>query len=188
MSKFFKKIMIGLSLSAVGFLAFKIYKFIKEAIELEKMLPQYLKTQFGEKPDINLMINFGSTTLTAKFSKEVLQKKDNIEKDIKEYVENYYPCLQKQKFKVVLEEKVDASAAEKEQQLKERILRAEEKINSLKNDTPKPKKKTTRQQQTNPNNKKTSKKPTEKTEPTKQPPKKKTTRRRTPKKTTKNSE
>lgn len=187
MGKIVKRVLTFISISALGFLAYKIYKFFKDVIELEKMLPQYLKTQYGELPELNLVINLGAATLTAKFSKETLQKKEQIKKDILEYIENYYSCLSKHKFKIVLEQK-ENSIDGKEQQLKARIQRAEEKIESLKNDSPKPKKQTTAKKQTKTNNKKNIKKTTEKKVVKKQTPTKKTTRKKAPKKTTKKAE
>jgi hypothetical protein len=168
MKKNIKKILIGFSLSALGLLAFKLYKFIREAIELEKMLPQYLKTQFGEKPEINLSLHFGTATLTATFTKETLQQKDLIEQEILDYVGNYYPCFQKHKIKVVLAEKVEVSPSQKEQKLKENIQRAEERIEALNNDSSKASPKSPTKKTSKKNTKTTSEK-TKKSESKKKP-------------------
>ncbi len=178
MGKALKKIIIVLSFSAIGFIAFKIYKFLREVIELEKMLPQYLKTQFGEKPEISLTVNFKGTILKVKFSKSTLEMREKIEQSILEFVGNYYSCLNIKKLKVDLVEKKAASADENEKKLKDSIQKAEQKIESLLNNNQD--KKPTRRPRRKPAKKKAEEVESvpEKNE---QPKKKRTTRRRKPK-------
>lgn len=111
MSKTCKKIITLAFLSGIGYLGYRIFRMIKDAIELEKFLPKFFESHVGEKPEIHLTIMFGKTTLTAKFSKKTLEKNPDLEQSIRDYVNNYYSGLCLKNFKVVLLEKTEAEPA-----------------------------------------------------------------------------
>ena len=112
MSKTFKKILTFAFLSGLGYLGYKIFRLIKDAIELEKFLPKFFESHVGEKPEINLTITFSKILLTAKFSKEALENNPELERSILDYVNNYYSSFCMDKFKVVLQEKVEETVVE----------------------------------------------------------------------------
>jgi hypothetical protein len=105
MKKAFKKILTLAFVSGLGFLGYKIFRLIKDAIELEKFLPKFFESHVGEKPVISLMLNLTGTTLSAKFSKDTIEKNPDLEKSILDYVNNYYSSFCMDKFKVVVLEK-----------------------------------------------------------------------------------
>ncbi|MDO9577732.1 MAG: hypothetical protein Q7J16_07600 [Candidatus Cloacimonadales bacterium] len=114
MSRSFKNFLKLAFVSGLSYLGYKIFRLIKDAIELEKFLPRYFESHLGEKPEINLAITFNQTTLTAKFSKETLEKNPDLEQSILDYVNNYYSSFCLKKFKVVLLEKVEEKDAKEE--------------------------------------------------------------------------
>ncbi|HPR16785.1 MAG TPA: hypothetical protein PLD62_00905 [Candidatus Cloacimonadota bacterium] len=118
-------------LTTIGYFAFKAYKFLRDIIELEKLLPQYLKTQFGEKPDVDLYVTLHHTNLTVKFTKETLAKHTEIDETIREFVKNYYAGINPNKFQLKVSEKAVQPVEPKEQKLKDSIQKAERKIASL---------------------------------------------------------
>lgn len=114
MSRTFKFFLKFAFLSGLGYLGYRIFRLIKDAIELEKFLPKFFESHLGEKPEINLAITFNQTTLTAKFSKGTLEKNPNLEQSILDYVNNYYSSFCMKKFKVILQEKVEEKDAKEE--------------------------------------------------------------------------
>jgi len=113
MSKPFKKILTFAFLSGLGYLGFKIYKLIRDAIELEKFLPKFFESHIGELPEVNLTITFSQTILKVSFSKETLEKNPDLKQSVLDYVNNYYSSFCMDKFKVILQEKVKEVKTEK---------------------------------------------------------------------------
>ena len=93
MVRFLKKAITLAILSAIGYIGYKIFKIIKATIDLDKALPQYLENVYGEKPTISIQLTFNKITLTAGFSNKLLDKKEELEKAIWDYVKDFYPAI-----------------------------------------------------------------------------------------------
>lgn len=114
MKKTCKKVLSLAVFSALGYLCYKIFRLIRDAIELEKFLPKFFESHLGEKPEIKLTITCCKIILTARFSRETLDKHPDLQQTIIDYVSNYYPGLCLKKLKVILLEKPAEQAPEKE--------------------------------------------------------------------------
>lgn len=112
MIKTCKRIALALSLSALGFFAYKIYKIIQSVLELQKILPQYLENVSGEKPVISIHLSFNKIIIKAFFSSQMQTKKTELESEISSYVENHYPAICMKKLQVVITEKSAEAEAE----------------------------------------------------------------------------
>jgi hypothetical protein len=93
MSRFLKKT-FGLAVVAgLGYLGLKLYKIIHGVMKLSKNLPEFLTNVYGEKPTISMNQHFRSLSVKVGFSKEILEKNNDIEAIILEYIEDFYPEL-----------------------------------------------------------------------------------------------
>jgi hypothetical protein len=153
-----KKIFNLVFIAGLGYLFYKIYKLLKDAIELEKFLPKFFESHLGEKPEISLKITLNQILLTAKFTKSTLEKNPDLKKSIIDYVTNYYSGFCMKRFQVELLEKADEPKPEikPEKTVKEETV---EEVNKVEKKTPRqtPKKKpsSTRNYSRKPRKKKT---------------------------------
>ncbi|MDY6915203.1 MAG: hypothetical protein SVM86_02665 [Candidatus Cloacimonadota bacterium] len=93
MKEFCKKLFKYAIFAAVVYFGFKLFERIKSAIEISKTLPQYLENVVGEKPKMNVNVNFSKAEVSLGFSKEVIEKHSDLESIIKEYIEDFYPAV-----------------------------------------------------------------------------------------------
>lgn len=94
-----KKILKGVAIGGAAVLAthfgFKTYKRISSIAKLSKSLPEFLKNVYGEEPRMTINRSFNTMSIRAGFSEETLEKHNDIETTIREYVDDFYPELSK---------------------------------------------------------------------------------------------
>ena len=94
-----KKILKGVAIGSAAILAthfgFKTYKRLSGIAKLAKSLPEFLKNVYGEEPKLAINRSFNTMTIRAGFSEETLEKHNDIETTIREYVDDFYPDLSK---------------------------------------------------------------------------------------------
>ncbi|MGI6198866.1 MAG: hypothetical protein ACOYIS_07065 [Candidatus Cloacimonadaceae bacterium] len=94
-----KKILKGLAIGSAAVLAthfgFKTYKRLSGIAKLAKSLPEFLKNVYGEEPKLAINRSFNTMSIRAGFSGETLEKHNDIEATIREYVDDFYPDLSK---------------------------------------------------------------------------------------------
>jgi hypothetical protein len=93
MKDFCKKIFKFAIFGAVAYFGFRIFERIKSAIEISKTLPQYLENVVGEKPKVNMNITWHNAQVSVGLSKEVIEKNEDLENTIREYIEDFYPAV-----------------------------------------------------------------------------------------------
>ena len=95
MKKIFKGIAIGGAAVLAAHFGFKTYKRISSIAKLSKSLPEFLKNVYGEEPRLSVNRSFNTMSIRAGFSEETLEKHNDIETTIREYVDDFYPDLSK---------------------------------------------------------------------------------------------
>ncbi|MCD4796952.1 MAG: hypothetical protein K8R49_07295 [Candidatus Cloacimonetes bacterium] len=105
MAKSIKRIVSFVFVSTLVYLGYKAFLKIKGIIDLNKTLPQYLENIVGEKPGISIVVVFNKMTLTATFSKQTLSKNKDIEKIIRDYINDFYKMFNVKKVDIQLKEK-----------------------------------------------------------------------------------
>ncbi|MCF7858553.1 MAG: hypothetical protein K9N07_04415 [Candidatus Cloacimonetes bacterium] len=104
MKKFLKFIFTLASIAGIGYISLKLYQLIKGLIELDKTLPQYLGNIIGDVPKISISSNLNNISITVIYSKEVIEKNENLENIVRDYVTDFYPIFKADKVTVVIEE------------------------------------------------------------------------------------
>ncbi len=95
MNKFFKTVFVLGGTALAGYFGLKAYKRVNGIVKLSKSLPEFLNNVYGEKPKINMTKTFNDLSIKAGFSQEVIDKHNDIETTIREYVDDFYPELGK---------------------------------------------------------------------------------------------
>lgn len=112
-------------------LLLKLYRLIKDAIELDKSLQRYLDNKFDEKSKIEIAITCCKMNITAHLSSRTIKKYPDIENVIVEYIRNYYPGFNKYKIAIKIVEQ--EPELKNEQKIQNNIEKANQKIDSLNN-------------------------------------------------------
>lgn len=73
----------------------KAFKRVNGAIKLSKSLPEFLSNVYGEFPVININRSLNSMNINVGFTQEILDKHDDIENTIREYIDDFYPEVAK---------------------------------------------------------------------------------------------
>lgn len=95
MKKFFKTIsLLGGSAIAAHF-GFKVYRRIHGLVKLSNSLPEFLSNVYGETPQMDIHKYLRLISIEVGFSQEILDKHDDIENTIREYIDDFYPELAK---------------------------------------------------------------------------------------------
>ncbi len=105
MKKFLKNLVVLGILAAGGYCVYKFIVRLKQTLKLDKSLPLFLKNTIGEKPGIQINLQFRSLAIILKFSAETLARETDIEQFVREYIEDFYPALAQMSLTVRLEEK-----------------------------------------------------------------------------------
>lgn len=100
MSKFLKNMFLLAGTAAAGYLGLKTYKKVNSLVKLSKSLPEFLKNVYGEKPSMHVNMSLNRVSIKAGFPAEILEKHDDIETTIKEYVEDFYPSIGSKKLEI----------------------------------------------------------------------------------------
>jgi hypothetical protein len=125
MKKVFKRLLIAGSLAFFSYQGFRSWRLIRSVIALDKALPGYLESIYGEKPKVSCIVNANvavNTRIIVKFSADILAQHSNIEETVRQYIDDYYPLLAKSRLKVAVLD-VAMSKAETIKQLHPKIYK-----------------------------------------------------------------
>lgn len=111
--KWYKKMLIGLGLSALTYYGWKAGELIAEVTEISKDLPEYFKNNFGERPKFSMTIVWKMCKIKLSFSSETIKKNPELELKVKEYIEKFYPKISKLKISISIEAKKNEEKVEK---------------------------------------------------------------------------
>ncbi|GAB1467360.1 hypothetical protein MASR2M64_00250 [Candidatus Cloacimonadota bacterium] len=124
MKKFFKALLIVGGAALAANFGLKAYKRINGTVKLSKSLPEFLNNVYGEKADVNISSTLNTITIKIGFSQEVLDKYNDIENTVQEYIDDFYPEMSKNSIEIIvslkgeedetLEEEVVTETEEKE--------------------------------------------------------------------------
>ncbi len=95
MKKVMKTLFVMGGTALAGYLGVKLYKKINSFAKLHKSLPEFLKNVYGEKPAIHITHNLKTMTVKVGFPQELIDKHTDIESTVREYIEDFYPELNK---------------------------------------------------------------------------------------------
>ena len=126
MKKFFKNVFWLGVFSAVAYYGYKFYQRIKSVSNLHNTLPQYLENIIGESPKQKINLQLKSLVYDLWFTKETLEKNDNIEEMIREYIDDFYPAFKGMDIQISINEKSDDNETEEEPEIDEEIETEEE--------------------------------------------------------------
>jgi len=126
MKKFFKNVFWLGVFSAVAYYGYKFYQRIKSLSNLHNTLPQYLENIIGESPKQKINLQLKSLVYDLWFTKETLEKNDNIEEMIREYIDDFYPAFKGMDIQISINEKSDDNETEEEPESDEEIEIEEE--------------------------------------------------------------
>ena len=93
--KFFKTLFILGGTALAGYFGMKLYKKISSITKLHKSLREFLNNVYGEKPSLHINHNLKTMTIKVGFSQEILDKHNDIESTVREYLDDFYPELAK---------------------------------------------------------------------------------------------
>jgi hypothetical protein len=93
--KFFKTLFLVGGTAAAGYFGFKLYRIVNNITKLHKSLPEFLNNVYGEKPALHINHNLKAATIKVGFSQEILDKHNDIESTVREYIDDFYPELAK---------------------------------------------------------------------------------------------
>lgn len=91
MNKFFKTVLLLGGTAVAAHFGLKAYRRVNGIVKLAKSLPEFLSNVYGENPQINVNQGMGHITIKVGFSQEILDKHDDIENTIREYIDDFYP-------------------------------------------------------------------------------------------------
>ncbi len=123
MKKLFKALLvIGGAALAANF-GLKAYKKINGTVKLSKSLPEFLNNVYGEMPEMNINRTLNSLSIKIGFPQEILDKHNDIENTVQEYIDDFYPELCKNSIEI----SVALKGEEKEDEVPEVAEEPEEK-------------------------------------------------------------
>ena len=110
--KFFKKLFWLTVLGAAAWWGWKFYDRIRATFKLGASLPLFLKNTVGEKPAVQQNLTFNSLILTLRFDPETIEREENLEQMVREYVEDFYPVLAGMDVRIKIEPRAESSVVE----------------------------------------------------------------------------
>jgi len=93
--KFFKTLFVVGGTALAGYFGLKLYRIVSNITKLHKSLPEFLNNVYGEKPALHINHNLKTATIKVGFSQAVIDKHNDIETTVREYVDDFYPELAK---------------------------------------------------------------------------------------------
>ncbi len=112
MKKFFKALLVIGGTAMAAHFGLKAYKKINGTVKLSKSLPEFLNNVYGEMPKVNINQTLNSTSIKVFFSQEILDKHNDIDSTVKEYVDDFYPELAKNAVDVSVQVKSEEAVEE----------------------------------------------------------------------------
>lgn len=123
MKKFFKALLIVGGSALAAKLGFKAYRRISGIVKLSKSLPEFLSNVYGEAPKSSINQSMNLLSIKLGFSQDTLDKHDDIENTVREYIDDFYPEVAKCSIEIELYVKGEE---EEEDQIDEILEEAEE--------------------------------------------------------------
>ena len=114
MRKFFKTILFLGGTALAAHFGFKAFKRINGAVKLAKSLPEFLSNVYGEFPQVDVNRTLNSFSIKIGFTSEILEKHDDIENTVREYIDDFYPEVTKCLIDVEIYEKGEEEGEEPE--------------------------------------------------------------------------
>lgn len=93
--KFFKTLFVLGGTAAAGYFGLKAYKIVSNITKLHKSLPEFLNNVYGVKPALHINHNLKTATIKVGYPQEILDKHTDIETTVREYIDDFYPDLNK---------------------------------------------------------------------------------------------
>ncbi len=129
MNKFLKTMLLLGGTAVAAHFGLKAYRRVNGIVKLSKSLPEFLSNVYGENPQINVNQGLGHITIKVGFSQEILDKHDDIETTIREYIDDFYPEVAK--CSVDIDIHVSGEEGEDEYELDEAIDELKEKTEDI---------------------------------------------------------
>ncbi len=95
MKRFFKTILFLGGTAAAAHFGMKAYKRVNGTVKLSKSLPEFLSNVYGEFPKVNITRSMNYLKIKVGFPQEILDKHDDIENTVREYIDDFYPEVAK---------------------------------------------------------------------------------------------
>jgi len=110
--KFFKRVFWLAAFSFLAYWGWKLYERIHATFKLGNSLPLFLKNTVGEKPSMTSNLAFNALNIKLGFEQETLDKEDNIEQMVREYIEDFYPVLAGLNIMIAIEPRAETKVVE----------------------------------------------------------------------------
>ncbi|MBN2460197.1 MAG: hypothetical protein JXB60_01210 [Candidatus Cloacimonetes bacterium] len=81
-------------------LGLRVYRIIKSLLRLHKVLPQFLENLYGSKIETDLTLTLHYTIIRLGITPELEQRKEDIRKSTREYINEFYPELKAERVRV----------------------------------------------------------------------------------------
>ncbi|MDD3536480.1 MAG: hypothetical protein PHC50_10095 [Candidatus Cloacimonetes bacterium] len=91
MKKFFKTLLLLGGAAVAAHFGLKAYRRVNGAVKLSKSLPEFLSNVYGEFPMVDINRSLNALKIKIGFSQEILDKHDDIENTVREYIDDFYP-------------------------------------------------------------------------------------------------
>ncbi|HPF08258.1 MAG: hypothetical protein PHU99_05685 [Candidatus Cloacimonetes bacterium] len=95
MKKFFKTILFLGGAAAAAHYGMKAYKRVNGTVKLSKSLPEFLSNVYGEFPKVDITRSMNYLKIKIGFTQAILDKHDDIETTVREYIDDFYPDVAK---------------------------------------------------------------------------------------------
>lgn len=113
MKKFFKTILFLGGAAAAAHFGIKHYKRYSALAKLSNSLPEFLSNVYGEQPILDIDSSLGQLSISVSFSVAIIDKHDDIEATIRDYIQDFYPEVSKYAVNIDISPK-DSEEAEEE--------------------------------------------------------------------------
>ncbi len=117
--KFFKTLFLVGGTAVAGYFGLKLYKIVSNITRLHKSLPEFLNNVYGEKPTLHINHNLKTATIKVGFTQAILDKHNDIETTVREYIDDFYPELAKSTIFIEIFEKSEMPEEENEDNISE---------------------------------------------------------------------
>ncbi|MCK9557451.1 MAG: hypothetical protein PHQ78_04535 [Candidatus Cloacimonetes bacterium] len=116
MKKFFKTLLFIGGTAAAAHLGMKAYRRVSGTVKLSKSLPEFLSNVYGEQPKVDINQTMSYLSIKVRFSQEILDKHEDIENTIREYIDDFYPEVAKCSVDIDIQAKAEETEASPEEE------------------------------------------------------------------------
>lgn len=124
--KFFKTLFVVGGTALAGYFGLKLYKVVSNITKLHKSLPEFLNNVYGEKPILHINHNLKTATIKVGFNQAIIDKHNDIETTVREYIDDFYPELAKSTIYIEIFEKSEMPEDEDDDFSSEEEVKEEE--------------------------------------------------------------